>query len=240
MKISYFIAILFGSLLTFSTGCGTTDSGDGDNNPPVTTTYTLSTSVSPQQGGNVTPASGTFDEGASVTVEATANEGWVFDSWTGDIQSPDNPLNFNITSNTSLTANFTDVSSTYLADLTATNGSDQIELSFGQQQTPSSVEAPPVPPVGAFHAWFIRDGEDLFTDIQSQTLTQVTWQLHLQPGDEDTVTLEWVLDIDQADGTLTLTDQSGSFTVDMLTDNSYQVDAAQTNELIIEYELQFD
>lgn len=238
MNTSYLIGLLFGTIL-IAAGCGTTDSG-GDDNPPETTTYTLTTSVSPQGGGSVSPASGTFDEGENVSVEATANDGWVFDSFTGDIQSADNPLNFTITANTSLTANFTDVSSSYTVDITASNGPDQIDLRLGQQQTPESVEAPPVPPAGAFHAWFERDGDDLFTDVQNQTLTEVTWQLNLQPGDEDTVTLTWVPDVDKADGTLTLTDQSGSFSVDMFTDNSYQVNAAQVNELIIEYVLQVE
>lgn len=239
MKLLNIIGILLGMMLIVA-GCGTTDSGDDGDDPPVTTTYTLSTTVLPQQSGSVTPASGTFDEDESLTVEATANEGWIFDSWTGDIQSDDNPLNFNITSNTSLTANFTDVSSSYIADISVTNGPDQIDLRIGQQQTPSSVEAPPIPPEGAFHAWFERDGNDLFTDVQSQTLTQVSWQLNLQPGDEDTVTFEWNLNVEKADGTLTLTDQSGSFKVDMFTDNSYQINATQVSELIIEYDFQAD
>lgn len=235
MKLTNIIGILLG-LMLITAGCGTTDSGDDSDDPPVTTTYTLSTTVSPQESGSLTPSSGTFDENESVTVEATANEGWVFDSWSGDVQSADNPLNFNITSNTSLTANFTDVSSSYIADISATNGPDQIDLRIGQQQTPSSVEAPPIPPEGAFHAWFERDGNNLFTDVQSQTLTQMSWQLNLQPGEQTTVTLEWTLDVEKAEGILILTDQSGSFSVDMFTDNSYKVNTTQVSGLIIEYD----
>ncbi|PWN07632.1 InlB B-repeat-containing protein [Rhodohalobacter mucosus] len=241
MKTSYLIAILFGTLLTFSTGCGTTDSGGGDDNPPETTTYTLSTSVSPQGGGSVTPSSGTFDEGTNVSVEATANEGWIFDSWSGDIQSTDNPLNFSITSNTTLTANFTDISSSYIVDIAATNGPDQIDLRIGQQQTPESVEAPPVPPPGAFYVWLFREGENYFTDIRSRTLTQVSWQINLESGDESNlITLEWATDVVQADGTLVLTDQAGSFTVDMFTETSYEIDTSQLNVVFIEYELQVE
>ncbi|MDZ7757103.1 InlB B-repeat-containing protein [Rhodohalobacter sp.] len=239
MKRSNIIGILL-CIMLITAGCGTTDSGDDGDDPPVTTTYTLSTTASPQQGGSVTPSSGTFDENENVSVSAQANDGWVFDSWTGDIQSTDNPLNFSITANTSLTANFTDVSSLYVADLTATNGPDQIVMSFGQQQDPSSVEAPPVPPEGAFHTWFVRDEENLFTDILDQTLTQVSWQLNLQPGDEDIVNLEWNIDVEKANGTLTLTDQSETFSVDMFSESSYQIDASQMNVLIIEYELQVD
>ena len=240
MKFSYLIGLLSGFALVIA-GCGTTDSGGGDENPPETTTYTLSTLVSPQGGGTVTPSSGTFDEGTNVSVESTPNEGWVFDSWTGDIQSTDNPLNFTINSNTSLTANFIDISSSYIVDITASNGPDQIDLRIGQQQTPESVEAPPVPPPGAFYVWLFRDGENYFTDIQSRTLTQVTWQINLEPGDDsNTITLEWTTDIDQADGTLTLTDQAGSFTVDMFSETSYQIDAAQLDLVFIEYEVQVE
>ena len=236
MKFTYLISLLIGIFL-FAPGCGTTDSGGGDDDPPETTTYTLSTSVAPQGGGSVSPASGTFDEGTNVSVEATANDGWVFDSWTGDIQSTDNPLNFSITSNTSLTANFTDVSSSYIVDIAAVNGPDQIDLRIGQQATPESVEAPPVPPPGAFYAWLARDGENYFTDIQSRTLTQVSWQMNLEPGDENIITLSWTTDITQADGTLILTDISGSFSIDMFSETSYQVDAAQLDYVLIEYEL---
>jgi uncharacterized repeat protein (TIGR02543 family) len=236
MKLLSLNGIVIGFALVLS-GCGTTDSG-GDDDPPEVTRYSLSTSVSPQGGGSVSPGSGTFDEGANVSVEAIPNEGWVFDSWTGDIQSTDNPLSFSITSNTSLTANFTDVSSSYIVDIAAVNGPDQIDLRIGQQEAPESVEAPPVPPPGAFYVWLERDGDNFFSDIQSRTLTQVTWQMNLEPGDEDIITLNWTTDITQADGTLTLTDVSGSFSIDMFSESSYQIDATQLDYVLIEYELQ--
>ena len=46
-----------------------------------TPTYEIATSASPIEGGTVTGA-GTYDEGATVTVVATANEGYRFVNWT--------------------------------------------------------------------------------------------------------------------------------------------------------------
>jgi len=235
------ILIILTAAMLIAAGCGTTDadSNGGDPPPPPpppATTYSLSTTVSPQGAGSVSPSSGIFDESAQVSVEADANQGWRFDSWSGDIESADNPLSFAITSNTSLTANFIDVTSAYKINLTAGNSGEDISLVLGQQNQPESVEAPPAPPQGAFHAWLKRNGQDLFTDILSSGLTEAAWQLNLQPGsDEETVTLSWQLEIDRAEGSLILTDQSGSFEVDMFTEDNYEVDASQTGVLIIEY-----
>lgn len=68
--------------------------------------YTLTTSASPVEGGSVEPSGGTFKEGEEVTVEAIPNAGWRFVEWTGTINSNENPLTFNITQDTDLTAHF--------------------------------------------------------------------------------------------------------------------------------------
>ncbi len=237
-NITLYILVLVVTVALIGAGCGTTDSDSngGDPPPPPPPTFSLSTSVSPDGAGSVSPSSGSFEQDAQVSVEASSNEGWRFDRWSGDIESTDNPLSFSITSNTSLTANFIDVTSAYTISLTAANGGDEIDLTLGQQSQPQSVEAPPAPPEGAFHAWLERGGQDLFTDILSSGLTEASWTLNLQPGqDEDTVTLSWQLDIDRAEGSLVLTDQGGTFEVDMFAEDSYQVDASQTGVLIIEY-----
>jgi hypothetical protein len=242
-NITLYILVLVVTVALIAAGCGTTDSDSNGGDPPPPPpppppTFSLSTAVSPQDAGSVSPSSGSFEEAAQVNVEASSNEGWRFDRWSGDIESTDNPLSFSITSNTSLTANFIDVTSAYTISLTAANSGDEIGLTLGQQSQPESVEAPPAPPQGAFHAWLERDRQDLFTDILGSGLTEAAWQLNLQPGqDEDTVTLNWQLDVDRAEGSLILTDPSGSFEVDMFAEDNYQVDASQTGVLIIEYTL---
>ena len=52
------------------------------------TQYQLTISASPAAGGTVTPASGAFyDSGTAVSVQATANTGYSFTSWTGGVAS---------------------------------------------------------------------------------------------------------------------------------------------------------
>jgi hypothetical protein len=234
---------LFGLVLfiaIFTGSCGTTDSDNNGDDPPqqpTTQSFTLSSNVSPDESGTVTPSSGTFDEGSQVTVEANPNEGWSFDEWTGDIESNDNPITFTISNNTSLTANFVEVSSIYLATMTAANSGDEIELVFGQQSQASSVEAPPAPPAGAFHVWFERDGTELFTDIVSSTFTEVTWKLNLQAGEENLISISWIISDDDVKGSLKLTDQTGSFELDMFSEHNYQVNADDIELLLIEYKL---
>ena len=53
-----------------------------------TTQYQLSISASPAEGGTFTPASGGFyDSGSVVAVSASANDGYIFVSWSGSVDS---------------------------------------------------------------------------------------------------------------------------------------------------------
>jgi uncharacterized repeat protein (TIGR02543 family) len=76
-------------------------------------TYTLTTSA---MNGTITlnPAGGTYSQGTVVTVTATANSGYAFSSWSGDITGTTNPTTITMNANKSVTANFT-VASTNLA-----------------------------------------------------------------------------------------------------------------------------
>ena len=72
--------------------------------PPVT--YTLTTQVTPEGAGSVTPSSGTYDQGESVTIAATPSANYNFKQWTGTGSGTANPLTFKIISNTTITAEF--------------------------------------------------------------------------------------------------------------------------------------
>ena len=72
--------------------------------PPIT--YTLTTKVTPPGAGTVDPASGSYDEGSSVTISATPTENYSFKQWTGTGSGTANPLTFKIISNTIITAEF--------------------------------------------------------------------------------------------------------------------------------------
>ena len=74
---------------------------------PVVTTYTISVSANPADGGTVS-GGGTYGKNASVTVTATANSGYSFVKWTenGEQVSTDASYTFTATANRTLVAMF--------------------------------------------------------------------------------------------------------------------------------------
>jgi hypothetical protein len=70
-------------------------------------TYTISVSANPALGGNVT-GGGTYTQGQSCTVTATANAGYTFTNWTenGNVVSSNANYTFTVTGNRTLVANF--------------------------------------------------------------------------------------------------------------------------------------
>ena len=71
-------------------------------------TFTVTVSANPTNGGTV-GGGGTFNQGASCTVTASANTGYTFTNWTenGNVVSTNANYTFNVTSNRNLVANFT-------------------------------------------------------------------------------------------------------------------------------------
>lgn len=70
--------------------------------------YTLSTTVSPTEGGKiiVSPQSPDYKEGDVVTLTAEPNEHWVFKQWEGDGSGSSTPLQITISSNKSVVGVF--------------------------------------------------------------------------------------------------------------------------------------
>ncbi|MGD0794600.1 MAG: InlB B-repeat-containing protein [Dehalococcoidales bacterium] len=68
--------------------------------------YNLTVSVSPTGGGSVSPAGGTYDTGASVTLTATAVAGYRFDHWTGDASGNTTSLTLIMTADKNVMAVF--------------------------------------------------------------------------------------------------------------------------------------
>ena len=70
--------------------------------------YTITVSANPSNGGSVS-GGGTYQEGQSCTVNATANTGYEFTNWTenGNVVSMNTSYTFTVTGNRSLVANFT-------------------------------------------------------------------------------------------------------------------------------------
>jgi len=81
-------------------------------------TYTLSTTVSPTEGGKiiVSPQSPNYKEGEVVTLTPEPNEHWVFKQWGGDGNGNSNPLQITMTSDKSVVGVF--VKRDYLLKIT--------------------------------------------------------------------------------------------------------------------------
>lgn len=87
----------------------------------VQSNYTISVSASPSDGGTVT-GGGTFEQGQSCSVRATANSGYTFANWTenGNEVSTDANYTFTVNSNRNLVAHFTAQSAnTYTINVSA-------------------------------------------------------------------------------------------------------------------------
>jgi len=70
--------------------------------------YTLNTGVNPGAGGNVgrNPDKTTYGPGEDVQLTATANAGYIFTGWSGDLGGTTNPANVTMDANKNITANF--------------------------------------------------------------------------------------------------------------------------------------
>jgi PelA/Pel-15E family pectate lyase len=67
--------------------------------------YNLTVSVAQGQ-GTITPSSGSFESGASVTLTATPAGGFLFDRWGGDLSGSTNPATVTMNGNKSISAYF--------------------------------------------------------------------------------------------------------------------------------------
>jgi hypothetical protein len=99
------------------------------------------------ENGNVSPGSGTYNEGDVLNLMATPNNGFIFDSWSGDTNSNSNPLTLVINKNMNITANFITVPT---HSLTVNNGSGTGDYEHGEI---ISIEADAAPVGYLFEKW---------------------------------------------------------------------------------------
>lgn len=109
----------------------------GDGTTP--TKYTLATSV--QGSGTITknPEETSHTSGTTVELTATPDAGWVFQEWTGDVASTDNPVSTQVFGNMSVTAVFAEevvtpeyaVNTTVVGSGTVTKSPDQSTYTDG-------------------------------------------------------------------------------------------------------------
>ena len=71
-------------------------------------TYTLTTSVTPSEGGkiSVSPQESNYVEGSQVTLTPEPNENWVFKQWEGDATGSTNPFQLTMNANKNIVGVF--------------------------------------------------------------------------------------------------------------------------------------
>jgi hypothetical protein len=68
--------------------------------------YTLTITLSPAEGGTVSPTGGVYDTGAEISITATPSTGYVFDHWEGDVIGTDATITITMNGDKSVKAVF--------------------------------------------------------------------------------------------------------------------------------------
>ncbi|WP_299161947.1 thrombospondin type 3 repeat-containing protein [uncultured Eudoraea sp.] len=68
--------------------------------------YNLNTTISPSEGGTVSPSSGTFDSGETFTLTSTPSENYVLKNWSGDVNGVEKTISVTMNSDKNITVNF--------------------------------------------------------------------------------------------------------------------------------------
>jgi len=242
--------VLIGLVINACGGSSTgSDGGNGGNsgggNQQGSTQYSLSVDVSPNGTGSVDPSSGTYDEGGSVDIKATANNGYAFSKWTGDKQSTNNPITITMDQDYSLTANFVDATSEYLVTMSIADSLNTAgNRKLGQKQSASDgfnagedVERPNQdPPGNALIAYFKTDGHKLLEDYRASDSRELTWNLQLKAGAGDSLSLSWSINQTKLNGTLKLQSSDGKINMDMTNSQNLDIRAMDYDSLLIHYQ----
>lgn len=129
--------------------------------PPTPTQYTITLSVDPA-GGGTTTGGGTYNEGQSVTVQATPSTNYTFTGWkeNGSVVSTNSAYTFQATGDRALTAVFAAVVTNYTVTLLAdpTNGGTVSGGGTYPEGTQATVSAAPASGY-RFVAWMEDGGE---------------------------------------------------------------------------------
>ncbi len=68
--------------------------------------FILSVTITPEEGGSVSPDGGTFEDGTVITLTATPSEGYIFREWMGDLESTENPVSASMDNDMNITLVF--------------------------------------------------------------------------------------------------------------------------------------
>ncbi|MGL1884989.1 MAG: InlB B-repeat-containing protein, partial [Reichenbachiella sp.] len=104
-------------------GNGSLDIGAIEYGGVTVINYTISTS---SNGNGSVSGGGTYQEGSVVSLNATATSGYQFDGWSGDASGSTNPLSVTVNENRSITASFSQVSTTQYTINANSNGNGSV------------------------------------------------------------------------------------------------------------------
>ncbi len=207
--------------------------------------FSLTTSVTPEGAGSVSPSSGEFQIDTEVEVEATASDGYYFQEWTGDISSTENPLVFTIESDTEITAVFEEgmAQQAFTHQVSVSDGvNPPANVYFGMNSDATAGfdsgldrDLPPPPPGNGFDARFSIPDYGLAEDYRPIRDEETQWTMQIQSADTNDVTLSWDFSNSNHVGSLTLSDdpENPSFEVDMKSETSHQVTGTTQTTLYI-------
>ena len=68
--------------------------------------FSLTVSISPAEAGSTNPNSGIYEENEDIVIEALPESTYVFQSWSGSLESTNNPINVTIDDDIDIVANF--------------------------------------------------------------------------------------------------------------------------------------
>jgi hypothetical protein len=95
-----------------------------------TTSYTLTTRVSPTGSGTISPSSRSYTSGTAVSISKTAATGYVFSSWSGDCTGTVDICRITMNSNKSVTANFVSNTPTFTVSISRTPSTGDVNTTF--------------------------------------------------------------------------------------------------------------
>ncbi len=142
-------------------------SGYGNTQTAATTQYSLT--VTAGTGGSVSTSGGTYDDGTTVTITATPNDGYEFVGWNGS-DSSNATIDITINSDTTLEAVFSEIQSTaattqYSLTVTAGTGGS-VSTSGGTYDDGTTVTITATPNDGyEFVGWNGSDSSNATIDI---------------------------------------------------------------------------
>ena len=129
------------------------------------TTYNITVSANPTNGGSVT-GGGTYNQGQSCTVTATANSGFTFTNWTenGSVVSTQANYTFTVTGNRTLVANFQAQTQSYTITVSANPANGGTVSGGGTYQQGQSCTVHATPASGYTFVRWTENGTQVSTN----------------------------------------------------------------------------